>query len=87
MDDLKSIYQTLYEYLDGNPSMHFIILVFGSVIAAKLADIIFISFLSRIVQKTKTTIDDSIIEALHKPIYYSLLFFRDSIFIIFIKFR
>jgi len=74
MDDLKSIYQTLYEYLDGNPSMHFIILVFGSVIAAKLADIIFISFLSRLVKKTKSNIDDHIIETLHSPVYYTLLF-------------
>ena len=75
MEDLKSIYQTIFAYLDGNPSIHFVALILGSVIAAKLADIIFISFLSRLVQKTKSTIDDDIIQTLHNPVYYSLLFF------------
>ena len=79
MDDLKSIYQTLYEYLDGNPLMHFIILVFGSVIAAKLADILFISFLSRLVKKTKSNIDDHIIETLHSR-FITIIIFRTQAF-------
>jgi len=75
LEELKSIYQSLIVYLDGNPSVHFIVLILASILLAKITDIIFISFLSRLVQKTKSTIDDKIIETLHSPVYYSLLFF------------
>ena len=74
MQNIKSIYQLLFDYLNQSPFIHFVVLIVASILFAKIIDVIFISFLSRLVQKTKTTIDDSIIEALHKPIYYSLLF-------------
>tara|TARA_Y100000746_G_scaffold5314_2_gene5032 strand:- start:92 stop:1144 length:1053 start_codon:yes stop_codon:yes gene_type:complete len=74
LENIKSIYQLLFDYLNQNPFIHFVVLIVASILCAKIIDIIFISFLSRLVQKTKTTIDDTIIEILHKPIYYSLLF-------------
>ena len=74
MENIKSTYQLLFDYLNQSPFIHFVVLIVASILFAKIIDVVFISFLSRIVQKTKTTIDDSIIEALHKPIYYSLLF-------------
>jgi len=44
------------------------------VIIAKISDLIFTSFLRRMANKTKTSIDDHIIDIIHKPIYYTILF-------------
>ncbi len=74
MEQLKSMYQHLFDYLNQYPIVHFIILIACALILAKIIDIIFISFLSRLVRQTKSTIDDTIIDTLHKPIYYTLLF-------------
>jgi len=48
--------------------------VIGSLVAAKVADWIIISVLSRLASRTDSTIDDRIIQIIHKPIYYSILF-------------
>ena len=48
--------------------------IISSIIVAKISDIIFISLLKRMASKTKTSIDDHIIDNIHKPIYYSILF-------------
>ncbi|MBC8256008.1 MAG: mechanosensitive ion channel family protein [Candidatus Marinimicrobia bacterium] len=48
--------------------------VIGSLIAAKLVDWIITSGLSRMANRTASTIDDRIIQILHRPIYYSILF-------------
>ena len=74
MEAIKTTYKLLFDYLNQNPLIHFITFIFLSFVLAKIIDIIFISFLSRLVRKTQTTIDDTIIKILHKPIYYSLLF-------------
>ena len=44
-----------------------------SISVAKISDIVFTSLLRRITRKTKTSIDDYIIDNIHKPIYYSIL--------------
>ena len=74
MEELKNIYQTTIGYLNQNPFIHFVILIFTSFFIAKVIDVIFISFLSKLVKKTKTSIDDKIIAIIHLPIYYSFLF-------------
>ena len=74
MEAVKSTYNLIFDSLQQNPFIYFIALVCLSFISAKVIDVIFISFLSRAVKKTKTKIDDTIIEVLHKPIYYSFLF-------------
>ena len=74
MEELKSIYQAAIDCLNQNPFIHFGVLIILSFIVAKIIDIIFISLLLRLTKKTKTQIDDAIIETLHHPIYYSLLF-------------
>ena len=74
MENVKSIYKVLFNYLDQHPIAHFFTFIILSIILAKIIDIIFVSFLSRLTKKTKSTIDDTIINTLHKPIYYSLLF-------------
>tara|TARA_Y100001970_G_C14182865_1_gene830838 strand:- start:695 stop:1753 length:1059 start_codon:yes stop_codon:yes gene_type:complete len=51
-----------------------ILFIFSSIIVAKVADFIFTSLLKRMATKTKTSIDDHIIDNIHKPIYYSILF-------------
>tara|TARA_B100000700_G_scaffold131691_1_gene147263 strand:- start:1907 stop:2968 length:1062 start_codon:yes stop_codon:yes gene_type:complete len=74
LESAKSIYQVLFSYLNDNPLIHFGVLIILSFIAAKIIDVIFISFLLRLTKKTKNQIDDAIIKTLHHPIYYSLLF-------------
>ena len=51
-----------------------VLCVIGSIVAAKLADWIISRILSRLVNQTSSTIDDKIIQILHRPIYYSILF-------------
>jgi small-conductance mechanosensitive channel len=51
----------------------------GSFIFAKLADWIFSFIFGRLVGKTKTNVDDRLLDILHKPIYYSILFIGFSI--------
>ena len=46
----------------------------ASLVVAKISDLIFSFFIKRVVAKTKSSIDDQIIDYLHKPIYYSILF-------------
>ena len=50
------------------------LLVIGSLVAAKVVDWIITSGLSRLANRTASTIDDRIIQILHRPIYYSILF-------------
>ena len=45
-----------------------------SPIAALIIDLIFSIILKNFAGKTKTTLDDKIIEILHQPIFYSLIF-------------
>ena len=70
----------MVEYLEllkntlQNQIVQAILCVFGSIVAAKLADWIISRTLSRLVDRTSSTIDDKIIQILHRPIYYSILF-------------
>jgi len=43
------------------------------ILLAKIVDIIFTHIFKRLVSKTKTLLDDKIIELLHKPIFYSII--------------
>ena len=61
-------------YLHQNPLVYFFVLIILSFIFAKVVDIVFINFLFKITNKTKTDVDDQIIKTIHKPLYYSLLF-------------
>ncbi len=51
-----------------------ILFIITSVVVAKISDIIFTLLLKKMASKTQTTIDDHIIDNIHKPIYYSILF-------------
>ena len=56
------------------PVVRAILLIIISIIAAKLADWLIRSFLRKFVNKTDNDIDDKIVQILHRPIYYSILF-------------
>ena len=56
------------------PVIQAILYVIGSLAAAKIADWIITTILSRLANRTSSTIDDRIIQILHRPIYYSILF-------------
>ena len=51
-----------------------ILCIIGSILAAKLVDWSIGRILSRLVNRTSSTIDDKIVQILHRPIYYSILF-------------
>ena len=58
----------------NNPIIKTGCLILLSLVFAKIADFIFSFFVKKIVMRTKSDIDDKIINYLHKPIYYSILF-------------
>ena len=66
-------YEEIYNIIFSNPLYKAILYVILSIIVAKIADLIFTSLLRRMANRTKTTIDDHIIDILHKPIYYTIL--------------
>ena len=55
------------------------LIVIGAIIVAKIADIIFTRIFSRLVSKTQTSLDDKIVDLLHRPIFYSIIFIGLSI--------
>ena len=55
------------------PAVQAVLCVIGSIIAAKLVDWIIGRILTHLVSKTTSTIDDKIIQIIHRPIYYSIL--------------
>ncbi len=61
------------------PYVQSLIIVIGAIFVAKLADIFFTRFFRRIVSKTQTGLDDKIIDLLHRPIFYSIIFIGLSI--------
>ena len=65
----------LLEGLNNNKPLLAFIYVILSFIAAFLIDFIFIRFFRTLVQKSVSDLDDKVIEVLHKPLYYSILFF------------
>lgn len=68
-------------YMDylNNPFIKSVIILFGSVIVAKITDIVFTQLFKRIVDKTQTNLDDQILQLLHRPIFYSILFIGFSL--------
>ena len=70
MFDLNSY----FELITNTPILRGLTLVTLSIVAAKLVDMVFTFIFKRVVNKTKTTLDDRILQLLHKPIFYSILF-------------
>ena len=62
-----------YNIVLSNPAVLGIALIFLSVVSAKCVDIIFSFIFKRLVNKTKTSLDDQMLALLHRPIFYSEL--------------
>ena len=58
----------------NNPILKTGALILLSLFFAKISDVIFSFFMKKVVLRTKSDIDDKIVNFLHKPIYYSILF-------------
>jgi len=71
--------QENYEVALSNPIILSVLIILGAVIAAKITDMIFTRIFKRIVNKTQTNFDDQILELLHRPIFYSILFIGFSV--------
>ena len=70
------------EFLDSvitNKPLLALIYILCSLVIAYIVDKIFIASLKILVRKSDTEIDDKILEFIHKPIYYSILFFGINI--------
>ena len=67
-------YLELFFTLIKEPVIKAIFCIIGSILAAKIADWIISKVLSRLVGSTSSSIDDKIVQILHRPIYYSILF-------------
>ena len=65
----------LIESLNSNKPLLAFVYILLSFISAFIIDKIFIVVLRTLVKKSKSDLDDRIVEVLHKPLYYSILFF------------
>ena len=63
-----------YNLIISNPFLKSASLIVISVFFAKITDIIFTLIFKKFVDKTETKLDDKILQLLHKPIFYSILF-------------
>ena len=72
-------FNNLLEALNSNKPLLAFVYVIVSFIIAFIIDQIFIRVFRAIVKKSKTSLDDKIVEVLHKPLYYSILFFGINI--------
>ena len=61
-------------FILSNPILKGLSFIIVSVASAKMVDAIFTLIFKRVVNSTKTTLDDRILQLLHKPIFYSILF-------------
>ena len=69
------IFIDLINALANYTSIYFIVLILASAFLAKFADWILSGIILRFTKQTETTFDDKLVDALHKPIYYSVFFF------------
>jgi small-conductance mechanosensitive channel len=76
---MMSWLQENYEVALSNPIILSVLIILGAVIAAKITDMIFTRIFKRIVIKTQTNFDDRILQLLHRPIFYSILFIGFSV--------
>ena len=75
---MQTIIENILEYanLGSDLIMPITVLLFiiVSAIIAKSSDFIFTVIFKKAVNKTNTTLDNELVEVLHKPIYYSIFF-------------
>ncbi|MFL2983779.1 MAG: mechanosensitive ion channel family protein [Candidatus Neomarinimicrobiota bacterium] len=67
-------FKNYYYLIISNTALKGLVLIIGSIIVAKSVDMIFTFLVKKMVKTTKTTLDDRILQLMHKPIFYSILF-------------
>lgn len=67
-------FSNYYEIITGSLYLKGLAIVIISFFAAKTTDVVFTMIFKRIVQKTKTKLDDQILHLLHRPVFYTILF-------------
>mgnify|MGYP001592455682 CR=1 FL=1 len=72
-------FNSLVDYLNSNKLLLSLVYVILSFIFAFIIDQVFIRVFRTIVKKSKTDLDDQIVEVLHKPLYYTILLFGLSV--------
>ena len=75
MEQFSSYYNLVLE----SPALKALALATVSIVVAKFVDIVFTLIFKKVVKKTKTSLDDRILQLLHKPIFYSILFIGFSL--------
>ena len=67
--------ENIFNIIRSSPFLKSISILLFSIIIAKLVDIIFTFIFKRIVDQTQTSLDDQILQLLHKPVFLTILFF------------
>jgi len=76
---MMSWFHENYSAALSNPILQSVLIIWGSVIAAKITDVVFTRIFKRVVDKTTTSLDDQILQLLHRPIFYTILFIGFSV--------
>jgi small-conductance mechanosensitive channel len=76
---MMSWFQENYGEVLSNPIFQSVLIVLGAIIVAKITYIVFTRIFKRFVDKTQTNLDDQILQLLHRPIFYSILFIGFSV--------
>ncbi len=66
--------QEVLAYVRSHPHLYALAIVLGSIIAAFFVELITTRILLNLTRKTRTTVDDEIVEAIKRPLFLSLVF-------------
>ncbi len=61
--------------ISDSPYVNALIALVAFVIIAKIVDLLLVKVVKRLVKRSKSTLDDSIFDIIHKPLYYSIITF------------
>ncbi len=60
-------------WIRDHPPVLGLLILLGAVLAARLVDIVLCRALKRLTRRTRTQLDDRVIDLLHRPIFFSVL--------------
>ncbi len=72
-------YYFINQFINSSDFLRTIFAILTSIVLAKVVDIIFTIIFKRIVSRTQTSLDDQILQLLHKPVFFTILFLGFSI--------
>lgn len=72
-------YTHIYQLINSNKILRSVFVILASIVLAKIVDIIFTIIFKRIVDRTQTSLDDKILQLLHKPVFFTILFLGFSV--------